>query len=150
MLLGYDNLEIAFVICAFLFQIILIGHFALRKWRFKLALQYGPIVYGLGIPAAVVSLLLLLGNKPWWSWTGGFIYLVWGLFGYFIEYKKKIQWRNPIRWSIFGPYVLLYLGTCMFYWWPLALIWKPLWYGYAILFILSTYLNITSHNGPQG
>jgi hypothetical protein len=144
-MLGADTLESLYVLNAFLFQIILIVHFALRKWRFNLAIRYGPIVYGLGIPSAIISMLLLLGGKAWSLWMGGLIYLTWGIYGYLVEYVRRIEWRNPIRWSVFGPYIFLYLSTVMFYWWPLALIYKPLWYLYAILFITSTILNITSH-----
>ena len=143
---GLDNLEIVFVVTAFLFQFILILHFALRKWQFNIAMRYGPIVYALGIPAAAVSMVLLLNGEPWSLWLGGFLYLIWGLFGYFVEYGMRIEWRNPIRWQIFGPYVFLYLSTIMFYWFPLALISKPLWYAFAVLFIASTYLNVTSHS----
>jgi hypothetical protein len=146
---GLDRLEILFVIWAFLFQIILIIHFALRKWRFNTAMRYGPIVYGLGIPAAALSILLLLGGKTWSLWIGGFIYLVWGIYGYSIEYVHKIEWRNPIRWGIFGPYISLYLATIMFYWWPLALFNRPLWFVSAGLFVIATILNATSHKGPE-
>ena len=142
---GIDNLETLFVVNAFIFQIILIIHFAFRKWRFELALRYGLLVYALGIPAAAISTLILLGGKSWFLWIGGFLYLIWGGYGYWIEYVRKIEWRNPIHWPIFGPYIFLYLSTAMFYWWPLALIYKPLWYFYAILFITSTILNLTSH-----
>jgi hypothetical protein len=38
---GLDNLEILFIVIAFGFQIILIVHFALRKWYFNIALRYG-------------------------------------------------------------------------------------------------------------
>ena len=140
-----DSLETLYIVSAFLFQIILIIHFALRKWHFDLAIRYGPIVYALSIPAAAVSIFLLLGGKSWSLWMGGFIYLIWGIYGYWIEYVKRIEWRNPIWWPVFGPYIFLYLSTVMFYWWPLALIYKPLWYGYAILYIISTILNVTSH-----
>ncbi len=145
---GIDNLDRLFVITAFLFQIVLIVHFALRRWRFDSAIRYGPIVYALGGLAAVVSVIVALGGKSWSQWLGGFLYLVWGVFGYWIEYVKKIEWRSPIRWAIFGPYLLLYLATVMFYWFPLALIWKPLWYIYAVLFVVSTILNIISHQRP--
>jgi hypothetical protein len=121
----------------------------LRKWHFDLAMRYGWIVYALSVPAATVSLLLLLGGKTWSLWLGGFIYLIWATLGYTVEYVKGIQWRNPIRWSIFAPYVILYLATVMFYWWPLALVNRTLWYMYAVLFIISTILNITSHNGAR-
>jgi len=143
---GLDSLEILFVVSAFLFQIVLIIHFALRKWHFDLAMRYGWIVYALSVPAATVSVLLLLGGKPWSLWLGGFIYLIWATLGYIVEYVKDIRWRSPIRWSIFAPYIFLYLATVMFYWWPLGLVSRPLWYMYAVLFVISTILNVTSHN----
>ncbi len=146
---GSDSLNVLFAITALLFQIVLIVHFALRKWRFETAMRYGPIVYALSIPAAVVSLALLLGGKTWSLWLGGFLYLVWAIYGYTVEYVKGIRWRNPARWPILGPYVLLYLATVMFYWWPLALISRPLWYVYAVLFVVSTTLNLASHSGPE-
>jgi hypothetical protein len=143
-----DALDALFVCWAFLFQIILIIYFALRKWRFDIAMQYGPIVYALSIPAVAISIILLFGGKTWSLWLGGFIYFVWAVYGYFVDYVRKIQWRDPIHWQVFGPYVLLYLATVMFYWWPLAHIRRPLWYVYATLFIISTMLNVTSHKNP--
>jgi hypothetical protein len=146
---GLDKLQVLFVVSAFLLQVVLIIHFALRKWRFHLAMRYGRIVYALSVPASATSVLLLLGGRTWPLWSGGFVYLIWAILGYTVEYVKGIQWRNPIRWTIFGPYVFLYLTTIMFYWWPLALISKPLWYMYAVLFIVSTILNVTSHKGVK-
>lgn len=145
-----ENLDLLFVVWAFLFQVVLITHFSLRKWFFDTyILKFGWLVYALSIPAVVVSVLLLAGRKPWSLWIGGLIYLIWAIFGYSVEYVKRIRWRNPIRWPIFGPYVFLYLATIMFYWWPLALISKPLWYVFAILFIVSTVLNVSSHKGTK-
>ena len=146
---GLDSLEFLFVVNAFLFQIVLIIHFALRKWHFDLAMRVGWIVYALSVPAVAVSVLFLLDGKPWALWLGGFIYLIWATLGYTAEYVKGIQWRNPIRWSFFAPYVFMYLATVMFYWWPLGLVSRPLWFVYAVLFAVSTILNITSHNGAR-
>jgi hypothetical protein len=140
-----DNLVTLYVVWAFLFQVILVIYFSLRKWHFDLAIRYGPIVYALGILAALASTLILLGGKSWFLWIGGYLYLTWGIYGYWIEYVRNIEWRNPIHWPVFGPYIILYLSTILFYWWPLALIYKPLWYIYAILFMTSTILNLTSH-----
>jgi hypothetical protein len=144
-----DSLDLLFVIWAFFFQAVLIVHFALRKWLFdKYVMQYGWIVYALALPAALVSFVLWRAGKPWGLWLGGGFYWVWALFGYVVEYVKKLEWRNAIRWSILGPYVLLYLATVMFYWWPLALVSKPLWYVYGVLFVIATVLNVTSHKKP--
>lgn len=140
-----DNLEALFLVWAFLFQIVLIIHFTLRRWAFDIALRYGWIVYALSIPAAIISLALLLGGKTWMLWLGGVIYPVWAIFGFTVEYGLKIKWRNPVRRSILVPYVVLYLVTIMFYWWPVGLISRPLWYVYTALFIISTLLNVTSH-----
>jgi hypothetical protein len=143
--------RILFAAWAFFFQIFLIVHFALRRWAFERYIyQYGWIVYALGVPAAVISLILLLRGETWSLWVGGFVYLAWAIYGYTVEYLLRISWRNPPHWPILGPYLLLYLGTVMFYWWPLGLVRRPLWYVYAVLFAISTFLNITSHRGPGG
>ena len=107
-------------------------------------MKFGWSMYALSVPAVLVSIFLLVGGLDWAFWLGGFIFLIWAMFGYIIEYRMQIQWHSPIRWQFFGPYVLLYLATVMFYWWPLALISKTLWYLYAILFIISSILNVTS------
>lgn len=145
-MLGLDNYDTLFVIWAFIFQIVLIVHFALRKRFFEsYTMKYGWLVYALCFPAAVISIVLLLGGKTWPFWLGGFLFLLFAAYGYRIDYVKKIQWRNPLRLSIMFPYVFLYLGTAMFYWWPLGILSRLLWYIYSVLFALGTYLNIRSH-----
>ena len=138
----YDRL---FVLAAFCLQIVLIAYFALRKWDFDLALQWGWLVYALALPAVVVSLVLLLGGKPWYLWAAGFLFAAWAVFGYVVDIARPIAWRAPLHWPVFMPYVLLYLASVMFYWWPLGLLSRPLWYVYAALFVVSTFLNVSSH-----
>jgi hypothetical protein len=144
-----DDLEILFVVWAFLFQFVLIAHFSLRKWSFPVAQKYGWVVYALGVPASIVAVLLLVGGKTWSLWVGGFLHLAWAIYGYTVEYVWKLRWRNPVRWPIFGPYVFLYLATIMFYWWPLGIVSRLSWYVYAVLFVVSTFLNVTSHRGSD-
>jgi hypothetical protein len=141
-----DNLDILFVVWAFFFQVALVVHFALRKWFFEsYTMKYGWIVYALSLPAAAISIALLLGGKSWSFWLGGFLFLIYAAYGYWVDYAKGIEWRNPLRWSIMAPYVFLYLSTVMFYWWPLGLLSRPLWIVFAVLFVIGTVLNITSH-----
>lgn len=61
-----QSLEILFVFWSFLFQLILIIHFALRKWHFDLAMRYGRIVYALSVPAVFISLILLVSGQSWY------------------------------------------------------------------------------------
>ena len=140
-----DKFDTLFVIWAFILQICLIALFAIRRSNLDLILEYGWIFYLLSIPALIVSIIMLRSGNEWSFWIGGFIFLLWAIFGLIIEYGFKIQWRSPILWQIFFPYVVLYLGTIMFYWFPLGILSRPLWYIYGVLFALSTYLNISSH-----
>ena len=132
---------------ALLFQAVLVIHFAMRRWRFADAIRHGWIVYALSIPLAALSVFLLLSEAPWWMWTGGFLSLAWAAFGFIVEYVRHLEWRSPIRWSLFVPYLTLYLATVMFYWWPLARISGWLWLAATVLFIAATILNVASHSG---
>jgi hypothetical protein len=141
-----DRLDKLFVVWAFLLQIVFIVHFALREPFFEsYTIKFGWIVYALCIPAAVISIILLRGGKSWSFWLGGFLFIIFAAFGLWIDYVIQIPWRNPLRLSIMFLYVILYLATVMFYWWPLGLLNRRLWFAYAILFVIGTILNITSH-----
>ena len=141
-----DRLDKLFVVWAFLFQVVLVIHFAIRKpFLESYTEKFGWIVYALCIPAAIISIILLRGGKSWSFWLGGFLFVIYGAFGYWVDYVAKIQFRNPLRMSIVIPYVFLYLATVMFYWWPLWPISRALWVVYAILYVIATILNITSH-----
>ncbi len=141
-----DTLDALFLAWAFFFQLVLIVHFILRKWAFEAyVVKYGWLVYALVVPALIISAVLMSGGKAWAFWLGGVFYLVWAVFGYVVEYVMRVQWRSPVDWRFLGPYVLFYLATVMFYWWPVALISRPLWYVYAALFVISALLNVLSH-----
>jgi hypothetical protein len=141
-----DVLDKLFIYWAFIFQIVLCIHFAIRKLLMQsYTTRFGWIVYALCIPAAVISFIILRGGKSWSFWLGGFLFVVYAAFGFWVDYVAKIQFRNPLRLSILIPYVILYLATAMFYWWPLGLINRRLWFIYAILFVIGTVLNVISH-----
>jgi len=142
----FDRLDKLFVVWAFLFQTVLIVHFAIRKPFFEsYTVRFGWIVYALCIPAVVISIILLRGGKSWSFWLGGFLFLIFAAFGYWVDYVAQIPFRNPIQLSIIVPYVFLYLTTVMFYWWPLWRLSRQLWFIYLILYVIATILNITSH-----
>lgn len=141
-----DNLDKLFIVWAFLLQLLLIVHFAIRKPLLEIYTEkYGWIIYALCIPAVVISIVLMRGGKTWSFWLGGFLFLVFALFGYWVDYVAKTPFRNPLRLSVAIPYVFTYLATVMFYWWPLGFLSRPLWFIYAVLFVIATILNITSH-----
>lgn len=141
-----DHLDMLFIIWAFFFQIALIVHFALRKPFFEsYTLRYGWIVYAMGIPAFIISMILLRGGKSWSFWLGGILFLIYAAFGYWVDYIAKIPFRSPLNLPVVIPYVTLYLATVMFYWWPLWPLSRLLWGIYAVLYVIATVLNIRSH-----
>ena len=136
-----DKLDKLFIVWAFFFQIILIIHFAVRKPLMEsYTNKYGWIVYALCIPAAIISIILMRGGKNWTFWAAGFIFLVYAAYGFWIDYVAKIPFRNPLRMDVVIPYVILYLTTVMFYWWPIWRLDRKLWIVYAILYVIATVL----------
>jgi hypothetical protein len=145
MMSGLDRLDLLYVGWSFFFHIALIALFAVRKVNLDAILKYGWVFYALSIPAVVVSVLILRGGKPFSFWIAGFVFLVWAIFGYVVEYQMGINWRGELVWPVLVPFVLLYLTTVMFYWWPVGQFSQMLWYLYAAFFAIETYLNVSSH-----
>ena len=134
-----------YVVAAFGIEISLVVFFALRMWAFDTALQVGWIVYALAIPALAVSAVLIRAGRPASFWLAGVFYAAWAVFGYLVDVANPIDWRSPILWQVLLPYVALYLAAQMLYWWPLGRIDRRLWLAFAVLFVISTVLNIASH-----
>ena len=140
------SLEKLFVIWAFTLQIILIVHFAIRKPLFESYTEkYGWIVYALCIPAVIISVILIRGGKDWTLWLAGFIFFVYAIFGFWVDYVARINFRSPFQPMVGIPYVILYLATIMFYWWPLWPISRLLWGVYTVLYVVAMVLNKRSH-----
>jgi hypothetical protein len=137
--------ETLYLAAAAAFQAVMVGHFAMRRWRFAAAVRHGWVVYALSVPFATLSLVLLAAGSTWWLWLGGFVYLAWAAFGFFVEYRLQVAWRTPVRWSVFGPYVALYLATSALYWWPAARLSPGAWLLLTVCFGVGTTLNVASH-----
>jgi len=140
--------DVLFAGTALLIQFVLVVFFALRTWFFDTAMELGWVVYALAVPAVLVSLVLIRSGRPWYLWIAGFLYAVWAAFGYYIDVASPVEWRAPILWPVLVPYVVLYLGAQMFYWFPLGRLGplgRRLWFVFAVLFVVSTGLNLASH-----
>lgn len=142
-----DRFDRLFIITAFSLQAILLVYFIWRKFNFEAALSWGWLVYALALPAVGVSAVLLAAGKSWYFWLGGFLFALWAIFGYIVDIRQVIPWRNPIHPPVFFPYITMYLAAQMFYWWPLGRLARPYWYLYALLFVAASYFNLTSHSG---
>ena len=140
-----DRWERLFISMSLGMQVVFVIFFALRRWNCAVAMQVGWLVYGMAIPAVVLSVILINARKVWYLSAGGFLFALWSVFGTVVDIVHPVAWRSPILWSIFIPYVLLYTVSQMFYWWPLLKFHRPSWFVYTALYSLSTFLNVTSH-----
>ena len=102
-------------------------------------------MYALGLPAAALSVWLLVAGADWTLWAAGFLCLAFSLFGFWVDYVAAIGFRSPFVAAVGVPYVLLYLATLMFYWWPLWDRSKALWGAYAVGYVVAMVLNLRSH-----
>ena len=145
-MMDLSKLDKLFVGWAFFLQLSLIIHFAVRKPFFEsYTMRYGWIIYALSIPAVIISIILMRSGKPWWAWIGGFMFALFSIFGYYADYIRQVPWRTPFFPPIGIPFVILYLTSIMFYWWPLMRINRWLWGVYTVLYVVSMILNIRSH-----
>ena len=130
-------------------QVVLLAYFALRRLRPELADRYGWLAYGFGLFGLPISLWLLATGSPWEAFSGPILFAAWAGFGGWADTPARGEWRQPIRWTVFGPYVLLYVAAQMFMWWPLWDRSFVVWLVYLELFAANTVLNLAGHVGTR-
>ena len=136
---------VLFATFAFVAQCVLVAYFLDRLWRPALADRFGWIVYAAGISGVLLAFVFIVeGDDRRW-WLGPALFAIWAAYGLTIDVVLKIQWRDPPRWSVFVPYVLLYSAAQVMLWIPLWFVHPVLWAVYGVLFVVSTALNIRCH-----
>ena len=144
---GRDTAEVAFVAFGLASQAVLLAYFAARRWRPRLAERRGWAAYafaGLGMP---LGIWLFLDGQSWRLYVGPILLALWAAVGATADLWRRIEWRTPIRWTVFVPYVALYFWAQMFLWWPLWHLRRAAWFAFLALFVANTALNIRGHFG---
>jgi hypothetical protein len=147
---GQDTVTVAFAAFGLVSQAVLVMFFAARRWRPRMAERHGWIAYafaGLGFP---LGAWLILGGQSWTLCAGPLLLALWAVLGAVVDLWRRIEWRTPIRWGVFVPYVALYFWAQMFLWWPLWDLWRSSWVLFLVLFVANTALNIQGHFGEDG
>jgi hypothetical protein len=138
-----------FCVFALASQAILLAYFASRRWLPELAERFGWVAYAFGALGAAAGAWLIADGAPWQLVAGPLLYAAWAAFGAWADLLRRVEWRQPIRWSVFGPYLTLYLAAQMFLWWPLWNYWRQGWGLYLVLFLANTVLNMAGHLGQR-
>ena len=107
--------------------------------------KYGWLIYAMGIPGITLGILFLVRDQPWYIVAAPLVYSIWGAFGYFVDIYRPVQWRSPSRWSVFIPYVALFMASQFFFWIPLWYVGLGYWITYTAMYVVNTGLNIYSH-----
>jgi hypothetical protein len=143
-------LQILFAAFALVLQTMLVLHFAALRWRPRLQQQWGWLVYAMSLPGLVLGVLFWVNSQPWYDWLATLLFAVWAALGYTVDILHPVNWRTPLWLPVFIPYVTLYLAAQFAFWIPLWFIGIGYWIIYAVLYTVSTVLNVSSHFGsPQ-
>jgi hypothetical protein len=141
--------EIA-IVFGFACQLALLAFFAAHRWWPAHEWALGRLVYGLGIPAALLAVVLLIVG-PAWPWALALaLYAVWAALGAWLDIIHPIPWRDPPRLSVLVPYALLLIAALLAFWIPLWWIDRRLWIVFGVLYAAHTTLNVLSHRGGAG
>jgi hypothetical protein len=135
----------AFAAFGIVSQAVLVLFFAGRRWRPRAAERYGWVAYAFAALGLPLGIWLVAGGQSWRLFTGPLLLALWAALGCAVDLWLRIEWRTPIRWSVFVPYVGLYFWAQMFLWWPLWDLWRLGWAVYAVLFAANTALNLQGH-----
>ena len=148
-MLGDVSATVAFAAFGIASQALLVAFFAARRWWPGVAKRYGWLAYALAAFGLPLSVWLFLGGQSWRLYVGPLLLALWAAFGASVDLWLRVEWRWPIRWSVFVPYLVLYFFAQMFLWWPLWNVQRALWGCFLVLFVANTALNLRGHFGDD-
>ena len=149
-MIGDKSAIAAFAAFGITSQALLVAFFAARRWSPRVAKRFGWVTYAFGALGFPLVGWLLVGGQSWRLYVGPLLLAFWAAFGASVDLWRRVEWRTPIRWKVFIPYVALYFWAQMFLWWPLWDVQRSLWVCFLVLFIANTVLNLSEHFGHEG
>lgn len=73
----------------------------------------GYVMMGLAVPAAATLVALIKARTDWRQWIGLVVYIVFIILMICVEYIWPVEFRNPARYEILIPYLLLFFGAIL-------------------------------------
>ena len=96
----------------------------------------GLVVIGAALPVAIVGLLNALDGRGMAYWAIPLTYVVWAIGAYLVDQRFKLEYREPRRPLILGPYLVLFYVSVIALWaltWPLGVwAWLPTAASYVL------------------
>jgi len=79
----------------------------------------------LGIPTLLITILNIFLLREWWYWVFPLLFVSFLVYTLFLDYIKKIEFRNPRKLSILIPFLILFYVSIILMWgltWTLGII----------------------------
>lgn len=94
------------------------------------------IVISAALPVAIVGLLNALAGRSIAHWGIPLGYVIWAVGAYLVDHRLKIEYREPRRPLVLGPYLVLFYISVIALWaltWPLGVwAWLPTTASYVL------------------
>ena len=88
-------------------QALLAAYFAARRWSPQTAQRFGWIAYAFALLGLPLGGWLLVGEGSQTLGIGPILLGLWAALGVVVDLWRQVEWRVPIRLSVFIPYVAL-------------------------------------------
>lgn len=87
----------------------------------------GRVIIALAIPAAVTLVVFVRTGAGWLYWSGPAAYLIFIAVLIVVDYAWPVEFRDPMRYDILVPYLLLFFGSILLMGLPMFRLDRRLW-----------------------
>jgi hypothetical protein len=103
--------------------------FLSRVYTKSMALNHllGYVMIVLAFPAALALVAFWRARVGWQQWSGPAVYLAFVALEVFVDYIWPVEFRNPMRYSILVPYLVLFFGAILLMGLPMFRMERRLW-----------------------
>lgn len=110
------TLDLSIFIIINLANISILIMFMLRVKKREWAEYAGGLFNILGFPTLVIAIINLANGRDWWLWTFPLLFFTFTMFSILVDDILKINFRNPKKYNILVPYLLLFYISIILMW----------------------------------
>ena len=110
------TLDLSIFIIINIAHVAIFAMFVLRVKKKEWAGPAGTLTISMGIPTGIIAVINLLNGRDWWLWVYPFLFVVFCLFTYIVDYALKIEFRKPRNLKILVPFLLIFYISIILMW----------------------------------
>lgn len=109
-------LDLSIFIIINIANVSILAMFVLRVKKKEWAKYAGGVFDGLGFPTLIIAIINLANGRDWWLWAFPLLFFAFTLFSIIVDDILKIDFRNPKKYNILVPYLLLFYISIILMW----------------------------------